>query len=71
MICEVHNPQKLLLNLYEQTRVHPLGALKERMKKVFTLCENDRDLFNSLLVENTSELFWLYRHMGIDLSKNR
>ena len=69
MICEVYNPQKQLLNLYEQTRVHPLGALKERMKRVFTLCENDRDLFNSLRVENASELFWLYKHMGIDLSK--
>lgn len=69
MICEVFNPQKQLLKLYEQIRVHPLGALKERMKRVFTLCENDSDLFNSLIEENTSELFWLYRHMGIDSSQ--
>lgn len=69
MICKVFNPKGQLLKMYEQTRVHPLGALKERMKRVFTLCENDSDLFNSLIEENTSELFWLYRHMGIDLSQ--
>ena len=69
MIRDVYNPNKQLSLLYEQARVHPLGALKERMKRLFTLCENDIDLYNSLLSEKYTEIFWLYKHMGVDISK--
>lgn len=64
LIVESFNPQAQLIKIYQQAKIFPVGALKERMEAVLTLINNDTNIFNTITNENLTEISWLYSHLA-------